>query len=513
MGVCGVERGDDALGSGTLVNHQFPGHDAATAGLLKRPTAALCMRAWMMLLLFLPLAGCLDDSEPAPTMDPAADVDTDGDGLTDAEEIAIGDDPLTPFMPRVTLAIIDTGLQPYHHEFRQVRAGENGFAHPATYVPGYPSAAESLPITLELDDYPADVSPAQAHLDHDAELWDNSQPETLYWLPGTKTIGFISFGSNLPGGGHGTMTSSRSTGNTISIPGDEVLLVNIRVPLNIPLDATPGTPEEQAVRWAADQDWIDIQSNSWGMPFMCAGPAAASLTGWMDAFRYARDKQFVFSATHNGHGNTGTVGYPSQCQDTAGPAGVIAVSATDNQGYASWSNWFPAIAADGCANPAVAEASLNETANTGGGTSSATPYSAGGMAKIILEARSIFRDAGVGIHDGIVATLQPGGQLPSTGPLRDGVFTVDEAKAVLFHTARSPPQDDPSDGDACLNQIPARENDPAIAWFPFIGYGEINEATIADALSVLRGDLDEPVRADEDALYEQDQANRRALYG
>lgn len=476
----------------------------ATNAMSRDCSVAAMHKSLVLALLALPaLAGCLSGD--------------DGGSDDTTPDPATGDD----FIPRVVLAIIDTGLQPYHEEFHQVRPGEDPTAHPSTYLEGYPEDAAALELTLALDDYPdpEETSPSQAHFQHDSDLWNGTASEQLYWLPGTKTVGMIAFGygqeNALPGGGHGSMTSSRSTGNSISIPGAEVLLVNVRVPLSIPVEANTdqNTPEAQAVRWAADQPWIDIQSNSWGMPFMCVGPAADPSTGWMSAFQYARDKHLVFSAAHNGHGNTGTLGYPSHCQDTAGVAGVVTVSATDNEGYASWSNWAPAIAADGCANPAVDESSINETANTGGGTSSATPYSAGGMAKVILEARRILRDPGIGVHDGVVAEAHEGAVLPDSGPLADGEFTMDEAKEVLFKTAHSPPVTDPSDGDACLNQVPARGSDDPLAWYPFIGYGEINPDTVTDAVSVLKGEMALPDRSTEDTLYTQDQELRRTLWG
>ena len=292
-----------------------------------------------------------------------------------------------------------------------------------------------------------------------------------------------------------------------------MLLVNVHAPLSLEADADGDSCEAQATRWASDQPWIDIQSHSWGNFIQCGDVAYNQLSGWSEAFKYARDKNLVFVAAANGYGNSGTLGYPSQCQSNSGVAGVVTVSATDNQGYASWSNWFPAIAADGCQNPAVNEWHTEEIQNTGGGTSSATPYSAGAMAKLILEARRTFRDPGVGVHDGVVATLQPGGVQPESGPLSDGIFTMDEAKMVLFRTAQTPPREDPSDGNACLNQIPAREGDPELAWYPFVGYGEVNEQTVQNAIAVLHGEQAEPDRSQVDQLYADDQERRRAVWG
>lgn len=438
-------------------------------------------RMAVVLLLAGVLAGCLADGGPPAPGGPAS-----------SEE--------EPFRPRVVVAVIDTGIQPYHLEFRQ--AIEDPLAHPSSYLQGYPADVPALGLTLDAPD----LESAQTA---DEALWDGAQSDTLYWLPGTKIVGIIGIGAELPGAGHGTMTASRAGGNTISIPGEEVLLVVVRVPLLL-LDEGPAV----GVRWAADQEWIDIQTNSWGTPIMCAGPVTDGATGWMDAFRYARDKQLVFAATHNGHGNLGTLGYPSQCQDTAGPAGVIAVGGTDNGGLVRWANWFPQIAADACGNPAVAEDTLDEIENSGGGTSSATPFSAGGAAKLILEARRVLRDPTTGVQDGVLAREHPGATLPTTGPLADGAFTMDELKDVLFKTAISPPQGADSDGDACPTaRLDVPPGATAESLYPFIGYGEVNVNSIEAALAVLHGEAELPERPTEDQLHAQDQDARRALWG
>jgi subtilisin family serine protease len=434
-----------------------------------------------VLLLTAVFAGCLansDDPDIGPTPPDAVD----------------------EFRPRVVVAIIDTGIQPYHMEFRQLV--EDPTAHPSTYIPGYPAETDALEITLDGEDL-------EASRDADADLWGGAKRDTMYWIPGTKIVGIIGMDGDLPGGGHGTMTASRATGNTISIPGEEVLLVVVNPQLQL-FAESPG----RAVRWAADQPWIDIQSNSWGTPFMCVGPLTDSATKWMEAFKYARDKQVVLAATHNGHANFGLLGYPSQCQDTAGPAGVIAVGGTDNGGLIRWANWFPQIAADACANPAVKEDTLDEIENTGGGTSSATPFSAGAAAKILLEARRTLRDPTTGMKEGgVLATAHEGAALPATGPLADGVFTVDELQALLFKTAISPPQGAESDGDACGSRVEIPPGATGESLYPFIGYGEVNAHSVAHALAVLMGEAELPARPNEDTLYAQDQDARRALWG
>lgn len=421
-----------------------------------------------------------------------------------------------PFVPRVVVGIVDSGILPYHDEFRQLRAGEDGWAHPSTYLTGFPSSAPALNLTLEIaGGNGARENQAEAYLNADSALWNATEQETLYWIPGTKIVGLMGIGSDLPRGGHGSMTSSRAAGNTISIPGPNVLLVHV---LARPEFSPSGGDDPMALgtRWLADQPYIDIQSHSWGWPVACVGLAATHVLGWAEAFKYARDRQLVLVAAHNGHGNTQvTPGYPSQCQDNAGIAGVVTVGAVDNAGMTTWGNWFPAIAGDGCSNPAIDEQTIDGIANTGGGTSSATPFAAGGAAQLILEARRILRDPNVGIRDGIVATWNGGATLPATGPLADGAFTLDELKEVLLHTAQSPPTEDDDDGDECLagTRVPLGQETAGLATFPFIGYGEVNRDSIALGVKVLQGTAELPARPSEDDLYRRDQESRRAMWG
>ncbi len=449
-------------------------------------------------LLALPaLAGCLSD---------------DKDSAKDPE--LPPEPPQDTFRPRVVVAVIDTGMQPYHHEFRALV--EDPTAHPSTYVPGYPADTPALAISLN-DSLGGEDDNIQGFWEADADLWPTTKQGQLYWYPGTKIIGSIAFGKDLPGSGHGSMTSSRAAGNTISIGGPEILLVHVTVPLVFGDLTTPDgdSPEAQAVRWAADQPWIDIQTNSWGMPFMCVGPPMDMMTGWMRSITYAAENQITFAAVHNGHRGAGLLGYPSQCQDTAGPAGVYRIGAMDNDALTLWSNWYPEMAADGACNPAIDEQSTTRIQNTGGGTSSATPFSAGGAAKILLEARRILQDPAVGMRDGgILAEAAEGAILPENGPLADGVFTRDELRTLMHHTALVMPTVDPSDGDVCgLHNVVPISSIPEEARYQHLGYGEINHASIDHAVAVIRGEAEPHARPTEDALFAADQSLRTILYG
>ncbi|MEK6984833.1 MAG: S8/S53 family peptidase [Candidatus Thermoplasmatota archaeon] len=459
------------------------------------------------LLLSSLVAGCVGNSTPAATADPssvspfpAANTGPDGE-----------------FVPHVVVGVLDTGAIPYHEQFRQTSQPELAFEHPSSYLSGYPADTPALPLTLELRDNEGRLNTTSAdYLKADEKLWESAKDRTLHWLPGTRFVGSIGFTTPLPGGGHGSMTAGRTGALNVSINDGRVLMVAVTAPLALNL-AVGEDEQAEATRWMADQPFIDIQSHSWGMPFTCAGIATTQIYGWAEAFKYAREKQLVFVAAGNGAGNTGiTPGYPSQCQDNSGIAGVVTVGANDNDGTTTWGNFFPAVSGDGCGNPSVNEATTNELDNSGGGTSSATPFTAGGAASLLLEARRIFRDPNVGVRDGVMARAQPGAILPEQGPLADGIFTMDELKSVLFHTALSPPTLDESDGEQCMvgTRVPTDPESPlAPGLFPFIGYGEVNRISIALGIEVLQGVKAEPERAREDQLYQQDQDARRAFWG
>lgn len=419
-------------------------------------------------------------------------------------------------IPHVVVAVIDTGINPYHSEFAEAST-EPVLQHPDVLLDGYPTP-EVKPLALSLDSATyKDATQA------DKELWDAVETRQLVSFPGTKVVGGISFSKTgnllgLPGGepetpyvldraGHGTMTGSRIAGNTISLGGTEVRLVAVQAQLS--LDELESAAD--ALNWVAAQDWIDIVSNSWGMP-VPLGPAGSSYTKWTEAIKNVAEKKPTFFAAGNGLGNGIGSGYPSELQDTC-TAEVICVGGHDNGKFVYWPNWMPQISGDVESNPAAEHEDTQKITNSGGGTSSATPFSAGGGAALLLEARKLLGDTGGVRPGGVLAEAGPDAQLPATGPLSDGRFTLDEFKRVLYHTAVVP-QEDASDGEAGPTSIPIPVQDQLpFTLYPFFGYGEVNAKSVDAAKKVARGEQDEPVRMAEDALYEHDRQLREALYG
>ncbi|MGH2668684.1 MAG: hypothetical protein ACRDH5_06115, partial [bacterium] len=198
-----------------------------------------------LLVAAAPLSGCFgrdgvdDDEDVASTGDPPPTGSADED-MDDAED---GDDadadgelapkpPVTtplPPPPMVVVAHIDTGVNPYHVIFRDT--SPLALQHPSTYIPGYPQDAKPLNLTFTMASFDAAV-------DADEAVWDATQANQLYYVPGTRIVGMIRpctpdttpvLGGGCedvrlrpdPGNdglfdgrhyGHGTMTASRSVG-------------------------------------------------------------------------------------------------------------------------------------------------------------------------------------------------------------------------------------------------------------------------------------------------------------
>lgn len=420
------------------------------------------------------------------------------DGNTDSQSTT--DDP-EDIVPHVVVAVIDTGVNPYHSEF----AEQYDDRDPAMYIPGYPEDVPVLALSPWNDG-------AGNRDDADTETWNTTEPRTLYRYNGTKIVGHISFGGAMPGSGHGTMTASRATGNSISVGGPAVRLVVVQ-----------GFTIE-AIEWAADQDWIDMISISSGISLggLVPGAANAENQAGIEAFQYAAHKKPFFASSGNGLGNAGVAGFPAWTRGPSGAPDVISVGANENGNVAVWHNFHPYIVGDGCGNPSAQDNTADAIDNTGGGTSSATPFSAGTGAALLLEARRLLGDDHVGVRfadapvdsfrawdslgptdDTVILAQGEPGDI-TTGPLADGVFTLQEFKDVLYHTALSEGTEDESDGDFCTTTatgVASGEDVPYEARVQYQGYGEVNAKSLEPAVEVLAGTQEVPDRPDDDEWY------------
>ena len=426
------------------------------------------------------LSGCLSDPAPPKSNDepvPAAEP-------TDAVAV---------------VALIDTGINPYHIDFRD--NSSLAFVHPSEYLPGYPGDVAALRLNFTESSF-------AAARDKDKAVWDSVKPNTLYWIPGTKIVGAYTTGGRIVDSGHGTMTASRAAGNQYS------LCPECRIAAVQGFNA-------KAVSWASQQPWIDAQSNSWSPLVVFQQADGAQESGLAKAFEDAAKRHAVFGSAGNGAmGKGGVAGHPSFTRSTSGPRGVMAIGGHDNGEVILWSGSWPHVVADACNNWAAVGSSVDRySGSAGGGTSSASPYAAGEAARLVLEARRILGDDGtVGVKDGVFARAGPDAAKPTKGPLADGDLKLSELQQVMMKTAVARPVKTLHDGDNCgatgtpyttypvaWKDVPA--NVPA---YYLIGYGQISVQSVAKAVDVLSGATDMPSRPADDEWHARAEMLRNA---
>lgn len=426
--------------------------------------------------------------------------------------------------PNAIVAIIDTGINPYHVTFRD--SSRRARVHPSKYLPGYPKDAIALRLSLNETRY------WEAVKKDCKSVWSKVKPGRLYWFPGTKIVGAISFeaesavnceAAQPPGakildyGAHGTMTASRAASVEYGACRDCQIV------------AVQGFVEE-SVSWAAENStWIDAQSNSWG-PFLPlwepagVSPGALPLVNdpeFVSTVEAAAKKHLSFWATGNGAlTRLGVLGHPTILDPRMTPS-IVMVGGHDS-GYVNlWPDFPPHVVSDSCNSWAAYHDEIDKSdEDVGGGTSGASPFAAGGATRMLLEARRILGDDRTGVRGDVVAEGPPG--VVSQGPLEDGKFTLEEWRTVLFKTATARPVRQHEDGSVCdavgglvlYSSTPLQWKDvpPNYPEFLHIGYGAVDDPAVELALDVLAGRAELPDRARTDEYFARDAQVRGVLH-
>jgi hypothetical protein len=420
--------------------------------------------------------------------------------------------------PITVVAVNDTGINPYHFEFSvdtypdpDVLALTNSFQkHPSEYIPGYPKDAQAIRATLGKGYWPAE----------DKELWDlrsATRPNglefgKLYWIPGTKIVGAIQPGplscSNCAAGthvildddGHGSGSTSVSVGNRYGYCPSCLLVIGKG--LSNAMTVTTGYP------------WVDINSNSWGTIANLPLDLGFQLVG-LDpgkASRLAVERgQTVLFAAGNGTANAFETTSPVYGTSTAGPDWNVVVGAIrrDNERAivgdgtpAHLSSWGDGNLPSACRTGTVGQCAF-------GGTSAATPYTAGVFGHVLTEIKRRIGDTSAGQRPGQV--VAEGFAIPTSSYLTDGKLTRAELREAVLKTAFP------------LNQ----DNTQSIPIFPypwtapyngdvnvlFEGYGAATPNSAKRAIDVLTGRAALPVRAAEDRFFEVDRQIRDSIWG
>lgn len=439
------------------------------------------------------------------------------------------DEPAPPIVdsPQVVVAVVDSGINAYHHGFRDL--SPLAIVHPSHYIDGYPAGAIALNLTLDAADW-------ETGLLADCELWNNLEPKTLYWIPRTRIIGlWLDLGwedetvdcaaGERPHKGvdvlapHGSMAAGRAAGETTSLcPTCRIV-------------ATQMGQNTFAMDWASQQPWIDVQTNSWvGYEHnMVPGDDAR---GPRELAVAAAERQVAFAGSGNGvreyadtpegtYGGSFGIGIPSHLRPTGVP-GILVVGGHDNGQVILWPGTMPHVVADAEEHPSTDWNKLD--GGVFNGTSGSTPFVAGSFAGMIFHARMMVGDLGAGLRDGNLVVAPAGGGLPAKGPLSDGLLSRAEAEAILLHTATPRPVEElPYDGEIDCPPVDCVKLDRGNALGPwaivpegipayyYLGYGQVGVASQALAMQVLRGESELPERPTEDQVFGYDAEIRQAV--
>ncbi|HJR45668.1 MAG TPA: S8 family serine peptidase [Actinomycetota bacterium] len=369
--------------------------------------------------------------------------------------------------PFTVIAVVDSGINPYHVDFRRPELT----VHPSKYIEGFPKDAKALDLTLDADSY-------EEAVEADKQEWSRAGKGDFVWIPGTNIIGAMTLTdeSIRDEVGHGTPVASLAAGRVHGPASNDLVIV-----------ALEGFSD--AVDWAAEQPWIDVITNSWSSfgpspqehaepsrKAVAAGKIVCYASGnfaapvWMSGSQGGSWNVNVGAASHRTRGEHAYTSYPN---DVLGPSQVPAATLDSIDGEADF-----------------------------GGTSAATPNVCGEIANTITDVRAALGDYDAGPAQGLARGRR------GEGPyLKDGCIDREELEEVIQATARpaesSPP--DPADPYA----IPA----PPAAGFLRGGYGIVDEASAKDAMDVLFGRAPKPERELEDQWTDQMDGLREAVYG
>ena len=346
------------------------------------------------------------------------------------------------------IAVIDSGFSPYHQDFLQ-SAGNSDIKGlpltkaPDTWLPGFPkksSFAGYSPLKLGLNGTPG-TSMASLH-SADAAEWKTVKASTptaidYRWIPGTKVIGALTFGSGgdiyaTGGSEHGMGTSSVAVGN-IHGACPSCLLVFIQY--------VTGADAEAALTWVHNQPWIDAVSNSYGISTgVVVRDRIYDGTDVVTERKASLRGQTTFFSAGNGLENAFTVPNTTLRSSQEGPDWVVTVGATDPNGKDYTGTGKPAdVAGTGVDYPSAYGSTTVSNGQTFSGTSNATPQVAGTYGQALFDLRRATPGAS---------------RTQSKGFVVSNKVTAKQLRQALFWAA-TPTAGGYTDGAASLAKTPA----------------------------------------------------------
>ncbi|HVL87324.1 MAG TPA: S8/S53 family peptidase [Candidatus Thermoplasmatota archaeon] len=367
------------------------------------------MAGWLIAIPALALAGCIGGVEQSAPIETSAGTALPtaeqavaawdaflAQGDAEAAQPEILDDPAAE-TPRVVVAVVDTGVNPFH-EF---------FARPELLAPGALPLRAVDAVTGQAARY-VPIRPIAEMAEGDW-LADILEPERLYRFAGTNLL-FYSMLDDVTAAdynGHGTATAG-----TVAHELPQAIVVMVQ---------TDGGNLDRAVAWAAAQPWIDVISVSWGCLANCAWSYPAERAGLLadESARITREAHAAGKIVVNSAGNDPT---PHWTDSRDGPPWVVAAGGADP--YRRGEAWIAAKGAEVVSNFTVMAPRHNHPTEMRaiGGTSFACPTVAGTFARAILEARER-----VGHVGGIVEGKLVAGE--------DASFTNEDFRNALHRNA------------------------------------------------------------------------------
>lgn len=351
----------------------------------------------------------------------------------------------------VVIAVVDSMFNPYHWDFlaehmpQLTNEGLDALPldeDPVGWLAGHPGSDTFASYTpLELTLMPDDPDSSVHDLyNRDQAEWEQVKTSTadevhMHWVPGTKFVGFVNFGTGdgFAPQSHGTGVTSVSAGNYYgTCPECLIVFVN-------------GFGEE-ANEWVLQQDWIDVQTNSWGLSLIMRDRLYAGSD--VDLQREGSERgQAVFFSAGNGQANTFTAPNPTLWSSQEGPDWIFTVGAIDPEERRSYAgHGKPAdVSSIGLGYPSLSGGSVTAEGSFGG-TSNATPVTAGIYARALWLLRQDMMAERTQM-DGVLAqaTAQAEALEGTQGPcaaanpdcaLADGVLRVEDMREALFRSAQ-----------------------------------------------------------------------------
>ena len=366
------------------------------------------------------------------------------------------------------IAVIDSGMNPYHWDFLASRMPQNTNAESSDDLPLHRPAGDWLPgfderqftsinrLDLSIEEHAASTE-TDTQREEDADVWKTVKPSKdgerhLQWMPGTKFIGALTYNANgaLLGANdaHGVGVTSSAAGNMHGTC-PECLLFFINHGTN--------AQSEKAIEWAMSQPWIDVVTNSYGFHVVGHSNFRPNVYSGSDteAQRRATERgQTVFFSAGNGVENAFATPNLTTYSSQKGPDWMVTVGAVTpgEDGYyesfedeAYEEKYGPFLGAGkpvdlagvGSGYPSAYSAdTVSGTGDSGfSGTSNATPQVAGLYGRTLYLARQRLKGKSRTQSDGVVAEGKPvvcGAARPEC-ELGDGRLTARELRDRLFY--------------------------------------------------------------------------------